>query len=136
MASASDIASEPDWSRYRAVGDILREQAALRPDKPFLISIDEDGRSMSFGALWRFSNRFARLLHARGVGAGGRVAVLTGNRLEMLALYFAIQQTGFVSAAGRRPETPAKAGCSNCSTATAMTTTRRLPGRARTTSAS
>ncbi len=94
MASASDIASEPDWSRYRAVGDILREQATLRPDKPFLISIDEDGRSMSFGALWRFSNRFARLLHDRGVGAGGRVAVLTGNRLEMLALYFAIQRYG------------------------------------------
>ena len=94
MTSAPDIASEPDWSRYRAVGDILRGQAETRPDKPFLISIDEDGRSMSFGELWRFSNRLARFLHGRGVRAGGRVAVLTGNRLEMPALYFGIQSYG------------------------------------------
>lgn len=87
-------AGEPDWSRYRPVGEILAGHARSRPDSPFLVSIDQDGRSLSFGGLWRLSNRIARYLAARGVGAGGRVAVLAPNSLETLALYFGIQAYG------------------------------------------
>ena len=88
------VASEPDWSRYRPVGDMLGEHARVRPDKPFLISVDQDGRALSFGDLWRLSNRLARFLHEAGVGAGGRVAVLAGNCLETLALYYGLQRYG------------------------------------------
>ena len=88
------IPSEPDRSRYRAVADLLRHHARVRPDKPFLISIDQDGRQLTFGELWRFSNRIARLLADRGVGPGGRIAVLADNRLETVALYYAIQRYG------------------------------------------
>ena len=91
---ASGSAGAPDWSRYRPVAGLLREHARRRPDKPFLVSIDQDGRRLTFGELWRLSNRLARWLGRAGVPAGGRVAVLAGNRLETLALYYAIQRYG------------------------------------------
>ena len=73
---------------------MLREHAEVRGDKPFIVSIDENGRSITFGELWRLSNRLARYLAAKGIGPGGRIAVLTDNRLEMPLLYFAIQRYG------------------------------------------
>ena len=85
---------EPDWSRYRSVADLLQHHAEQRPDKPFLISIDQGGQTLTFGELWRLSNRFARFLREKGLGPGKRIVVLTDNRLEMLALYFAIQRCG------------------------------------------
>lgn len=90
----SEIPSAPDQSRFRTVAALMRDQAEQRPDKPFIVSIDEDGRAITFGELWRLSNRLARFLAERGIGAGGRIAVLTGNRLEMPVLYYAIQRYG------------------------------------------
>lgn len=89
-----NIPSEPDRSRYKTVADLLRRHARIRPDKPFLISIDQDGLQLTFSELWRFSNRIARFLADRGVGSGGRIAVLSDNRLETLALYYGIQRYG------------------------------------------
>jgi acyl-coenzyme A synthetase/AMP-(fatty) acid ligase len=96
---AHDIPSAPDKARYRSVADQLREHAEMRGDKPFIVSIDEDGpdgknRAISFGELWRLSNRLARFLAARNIGPGARIAVLTGNRLEMPVLYYAVQRYG------------------------------------------
>ena len=89
-----DIPSAPDESRYRSVAAQLRDHADARGDKPFIVSLDEDGRSITFGELWRLSNRLARFLAEKGIGPGGRIAVLTGNRLEMPVLYYAIQRYG------------------------------------------
>ena len=85
---------EPDWSRYRSVANLLQHHAQQHPDKPFLISIDQSGRTLTYGELWRLSNKFARFLGNLDLGPGKRIAVLTDNRLEMLALYFAIQRCG------------------------------------------
>lgn len=89
-----DIPTAPDPSRYRSVASMLREHAETRGDKPFIVSIEEDSRSITFGALWRLSNRLARFLADKHIGPGGRIAVLTGNRLEMPVLYYAIQRYG------------------------------------------
>lgn len=96
---AHDIPAAPDEARYRSVAAMLRDHAGARGDKPFIVSIDEAGpdgksRAIAFGELWRLSNRLARLLAARNIGPGGRIAVLTGNRLEMPVLYYAIQRYG------------------------------------------
>lgn len=97
-----DIPTAPDETRYRSVASMLREHAETRGDKPFIISIDETesgdakkkSRSITFEQLWRLSNRLARFLAAKGVRAGGRIAVLSDNRLEMPLLYYAIQRYG------------------------------------------
>ena len=86
--------STPDETLYRSVASLLRHHAKKRGDKPFIVSIDENGRFITFDQLWRLSNRLARFFGERGIGAGGRIAVLTHNRLEMAALYYAIQRYG------------------------------------------
>ncbi len=87
------IPTEPDPATYRDPCDLLRAHAEATPDKAFLVSVD-DGRSMTFGELWRLSNRLANFLADRGIGPGGRVAVLSQNSLEKFALYFAVLRTG------------------------------------------
>ena len=91
--SSTDIPTEPDTERYRSIADLLRDHAGARGDKPFIVAVDEN-RQITFGELWRLSNRLARFLGARGIGPGGRIAVLTANRLEMPVLYYAIQRYG------------------------------------------
>ncbi|MEK9645783.1 MAG: AMP-binding protein, partial [Alphaproteobacteria bacterium] len=91
--STADIPSEPDWSRWRSVADQMRACAERFPDKPFIEAINH-GTAITYGEMWQLSNRMARFLAARGVGAGGRIAVLTDNRLEMPVVYFAIQRYG------------------------------------------
>jgi acyl-CoA synthetase (AMP-forming)/AMP-acid ligase II len=97
-----DIPAAPDQNRYRSVASMLREHAETLGDKPFIVAVDQPddegsdqgARSITFGQLWRLSNRLARFLADKGIGAGGRIAVLTDNRLEMPVLYYAIQRYG------------------------------------------
>ena len=89
-----NITITPDQTRYRSVADLLQQHATERGQKKFIVSVDEGGRSITFEQLWRLSNRFARFLGERKIGAGGRIAVLTSNRLEMPLLYFLIQRYG------------------------------------------
>jgi acyl-CoA synthetase (AMP-forming)/AMP-acid ligase II len=89
----ADIPSVPDTARYRTVADMLRGHASACPDKDFIVAVDQ-GRAITFGEMWRLSNRMARFLAVRNIPAGGRIAVLTDNRLEMPVLYFAIQRYG------------------------------------------
>lgn len=89
-----NIPTAPDQGRYRSVASMLRGHAETQGDTPFIVSIDQGGRSITFGQLWRLSNKLARFLADTGIGAGGRIAVLTDNRLEMPVLYYAIQRYG------------------------------------------
>lgn len=88
------VPTAPDESRYRPVADLLRGHAETRGDKPFIVAVDQGGRAITFRQLWKLSNRIARFLAARDIAAGGRIAVLTDNRLEMPVLYFALQRYG------------------------------------------
>ncbi|MBM3488281.1 MAG: acyl--CoA ligase [Alphaproteobacteria bacterium] len=89
----ADIASAPAPGTFRSVEHWLRTWAAASPEKTFLQSIDQ-GTSISWGALARLTDRFARFCQARGIKANDRIAVLTDNSLENLVLYFAVMRTG------------------------------------------
>jgi acyl-CoA synthetase (AMP-forming)/AMP-acid ligase II len=84
---------EPNPAEFRDVHELLRAHAARTPDKVFLDAI-EQGATLTWDALYRLSNRVARFLSARGIGANDRVAVLGENSLETLALYFTILRHG------------------------------------------
>ena len=91
-----NIRSAPDESRYQSVSAQLRDHAAERGDTPFIVSIDEAApgggcRDITFGGLWRLSNRLARYLADRG--HRGRRARGRPDR-QMPVLYYAIQRYG------------------------------------------
>lgn len=78
---------------YQVLGDWLREEAALDPDRPFVqcasdwVTLDE---------LDRRSDRVAAALQGLGVGKGDRVAVNLPNRMEFIVLIYAIAKTGAI----------------------------------------
>ena len=71
--------------------NILRRHRRVRPDAPALTF---EGRTQSFAALDAASSRIANLLAAKGVGAGGRVAILSRNRAEFFETIYAANKIG------------------------------------------
>lgn len=74
---------------------LLREwiARAARRDKPWIVAAD-DGRTVSYGELQETAGRIAALLHARGIGRNGRVALLADNSVEHLLCYFGVMAYG------------------------------------------
>jgi acyl-CoA synthetase (AMP-forming)/AMP-acid ligase II len=64
----------------------LAQGAAAHPDKPYVVAV-EDGRAITYAELAATAARIAAHLAARGIGAGGRVAMLANNSPEHLAAY-------------------------------------------------
>jgi long-chain acyl-CoA synthetase len=75
------------------VADVIRRHAAERPDA---VAIRHGERELSYGDLDERSNRLARSLLARGVGAGARVAYLDRSSPEVVELLFAASKLGAV----------------------------------------
>ena len=71
----------------------LEENNRRFPDKIFIESIDQ-GKSISHGAMYRLSRQIAHFLAARDFKANDRVALLAGNSLEHLAVYFGVLAYG------------------------------------------
>jgi acyl-coenzyme A synthetase/AMP-(fatty) acid ligase len=67
--------------------------AAREPDKPFIVSAD-DGRAFSYGELRATTRRIAAYLAAQGVRADERIALLSNNSIEHLAVYFGVMAYG------------------------------------------
>ena len=63
------------------------------PEKIFIHSIDQD-KSISHGAMFRLSRQIGHDLAARGLKANDRVALLAGNSIEHLAVYFGVLAYG------------------------------------------
>ncbi len=79
------------------LGEMLRRAAAVVPDRPATIYRDGPERQVvTFGELNARANRFARLLAARGVERGDRVAVLMFNNTEWGAVFFGSLKRGAV----------------------------------------
>ena len=78
---------------FQTVAEQLRSNAATRGDSPALVSVD-DGRALSWDALYRLCIRVGHLMRAMGIGANDRIAVLGENSLENLILYYGIQAYG------------------------------------------
>ena len=66
--------------------------AAVQPDR--VAVVDPDGTEHSFGEVNARANRLARLLRARGLGAGDGVALVSSNRVEFVEALLATQRTG------------------------------------------
>ena len=88
------VPSAPDERRYQSIAALLKSHADQHGEKPFIVSVDEGGRNITFNKLWRVSNRMSRFLADRNVARGGRVAVLSDNRLSCPFLYFSLLRYG------------------------------------------
>jgi acyl-CoA synthetase (AMP-forming)/AMP-acid ligase II len=63
--------------------------AARDPDKAFIVAAD-DGRTLTYGQLRALTGRIATYLRDQGVGANDRIALLSNNSIEHLAVYFGV----------------------------------------------
>ena len=77
------------------LGRWLRDRARMTPDR---IAIDYGGREVPYGALDEASDRLVGELFEQGLVHGDRVATLTGNSPEHVAVFFACAKAGFVLA--------------------------------------
>ena len=73
---------------------VLRRNALRAPE---MLALRDRRRDVSWREFARDVSALAALLHQR-VPAGGRVAVLSGNRVEVLEAYFACARAGVVAA--------------------------------------
>ncbi|MBW3098436.1 AMP-binding protein [Pseudohoeflea coraliihabitans] len=81
-----------DWTLDRA----LKRRCALTPDKPFILF--EDAPALSFSAFSDLSRGYAATLHRCGVRSGQRIALLAGNSIEHIAVWFAANLLGAADA--------------------------------------
>jgi acyl-CoA synthetase (AMP-forming)/AMP-acid ligase II len=77
------------------VASLFVAQARRHPDR---LAVVDGARALSYGALDDRARRLARLLAARGVGRGDRIALLSENRLEILELFLAAAHLGAIVA--------------------------------------
>lgn len=78
------------------LGDFLRRTDS--PGRPVIIGLGPDNSEhvMTRGALDTMADAFARGLLSGGIGRGGRVAILSANRPEYLALLMGAMRAGVV----------------------------------------
>jgi fatty-acyl-CoA synthase len=75
------------------VADPIRWWARLTPEKTAVVD-RVSHRRLSYAELNDAADRWAVLLSTRNVGAGDRVAVLSGNRPEVVALFYGCARVG------------------------------------------
>ena len=77
------------------IGRWIEDRARTTPDR---VAIDFGGRAITYAQLDDWSSRVASALAARGLRRGDRVATLTGNSPEHVAVFFACAKSGLVLA--------------------------------------
>jgi long-chain acyl-CoA synthetase len=77
-----------------AIADIIRTHGADRPD---VVALELDGRSLTFGDLDARSSQVAQALRAAGVAAGDRVAFIDKNSAEWFEVSFGLAKLGAVN---------------------------------------
>ncbi len=85
---------EAQTTDYKSVRTLLAEQAARFGDKPYMVSIDQDEKALSFTALHRLGNRMAHYFAERGLKANDRVLMLSENSVEFIAVFLGVQRCG------------------------------------------
>ncbi|HXG64545.1 MAG TPA: AMP-binding protein, partial [Blastocatellia bacterium] len=94
MDEGSVIAVNDLPTKERVLGRVLEEQAAARPDLPFL---DFKGEAqVSYRQFDRMANAMANGLRECGIGKGVKVAVMLPNCPEYLYCWFALAKLGAV----------------------------------------
>ena len=74
-------------------GDPIREWSRLTPGKVALVD-HVRGARVTYADLDMAASKWAMLLHERGIRRGDRVAVLSGNRSEVIALFYGCARVG------------------------------------------
>ena len=77
-----------------AIADIIRTHGADRPD---VVALELDERSLTFGDLDARSSQVAQALRAAGVGPGDRVAFIDKNSAEWFEVSFGLAKLGAVN---------------------------------------
>jgi fatty-acyl-CoA synthase len=80
-------------SGAHTIGRWIRDRARTTPRR---VAIDHLGRDVTYAELDGLSERFAASFAARGLERGDRVATLTGNSPEHVAVFFACAKTGLM----------------------------------------
>src|SRR6202012_4788601 len=78
----------------RTLPQMLRRQAALHGDRTL---IDIGGHVWTFADTLNMAARFGGTLRAAGIGLGDHVAVICGNRAELLQVYLGCGWIGAVT---------------------------------------
>lgn len=77
------------------IAGLFRQQAAHTTHR---IALEDEHKSLSYGALNERVNRLANALSARGVGRGERITILSENRIEYIELELAVAKLGVILA--------------------------------------
>lgn len=78
---------------YRSIHSVVADNAGRIPDKVYVHCIDQD-KSITYGELGALTNRMARYLLDRGIGANDRVLVLAENSVEFMATFVGVLRLG------------------------------------------
>jgi fatty-acyl-CoA synthase len=81
------------WPQFPKYLDPLRQWRNLAPSRVALVDRAGDQR-YSYGELDALADRWAGLLASESISRGDRVAVVSGNRIEVIALFFACTRIG------------------------------------------
>ena len=76
---------------HLSLAQLLSEAARRRPARTALV---DGGDRLTYATLWRRASGYARLLAARGVRRGDRVAVMLPNTADFPAIYYAVLALG------------------------------------------
>ena len=79
---------------YKPVRRLVAEQAAKFGNRPYMVSIDQDEKTLSYRDLWRLGNRMAHFFRDRGLKANDRVMMLSENSIEFVATFIGVQRCG------------------------------------------
>ena len=82
--------------RARNLADLLHATAAERPDDVAFVD-SSTGRETTWSTLDASVDAMAAGLRRHGLERGDRVALLLGNRIEFVAVYFAVLRAGMVA---------------------------------------
>jgi acyl-coenzyme A synthetase/AMP-(fatty) acid ligase len=80
---------------YIDVNTLLEEHARRRPHKIFIESPDQGSR-IAFGEFEALTRRLANFLAREGIEAGDRIAILSDNGIEALALFWGALRAGAI----------------------------------------
>lgn len=93
-AAAADGAPQPDAAAANLLRHWLERNAARAPDKAFIRSIDQHDKTISNRQLLETARRLSGHLADAGIGANGRVALLSNNAIEHLVAYLGVMAHG------------------------------------------
>jgi acyl-coenzyme A synthetase/AMP-(fatty) acid ligase len=79
---------------YKSVRQLISEQGGKFGDKPYMVSIDQDEKELSYRDLWRLGNQMAGYFRDRGLAANDRVLMLSENSIEFVAVFLGVQRYG------------------------------------------